>query len=128
MHNHRRFGAAAQRSAERREREDRAPRLATEVPDLLSLKLQIEESSGGSPVAEPKHIKRVVVEHAPALFLLPCGDSRCNDGGHDVTYAIMRALRDKETTFSGDDVCEGSVGSAQCGRTLHYEATAEYRS
>ena len=127
MHNQRRFGAAAQRSAERREREDRAPRLAAEVPTLTSLKLQIEESSGGAPVAEPKHVKRVVVEHAPALFLLPCGDSRCNDGGHDVTFSIMRSLRDKETSFSGEDTCEGSVGSARCGRTLHYEATAEYR-
>lgn len=128
MNNNRRPNAAALRAAERREREDRAPRLNAEAPDLKGLKLEIEESSNGSPVAEPKHTKRVVVDHAPALFLLPCGDSRCQDGGHDVTYSIMRSLREKQTKFSGEDSCNGSVGSAPCGRTLHYEATAEYKS
>jgi hypothetical protein len=127
MYGNRRFSAAAQRSAERRERENQAPRLSAEVPRLLNLKLEVEERLNDSPVAEPKHVKRVVVEHAPALFLLPCGDSRCDQGGHDVTHAIMRCLKNGEQAFDGDDSCHGSTGGAPCNRTLHYHATAEYK-
>lgn len=127
MYGNRRVSAAAQRSAERRERENQAPRLALEVPRLASLRFEIEEKQGDIPVPEPKHVKRVVVEHAPALFLLPCGDSRCDHGGHDITHVVMRALRAGDTELDGDDPCHGSTGGSSCARTLHYHAIAEYR-
>src|SRR5690349_8276100 len=92
MQNFRRQSATAQRFAERRQREDSAPRLSTEVPALVSLLLEIEESSDATTVSRPKHLRRIVVERAPALFLVPCGDPRCTDGGHDVTSHIMNAL------------------------------------
>ena len=126
MHYHRKQSEAALRFAERRRREDEAPRLSTEVPKLKTLQLEIEERSGGSSVAEPKHMRKVVVEHAPALFLIPCGDSRCKDGGHDVTHMILRSLRAGEAQFEGNDTCAGSQGSGQCSRVLHYVATATY--
>ena len=126
MHYHRKQSEAALRFAERRRREDEAPRLSAEVPKLKTLQLEIEERSGGSSVAEPKHMRKVVVDHAPALFLIPCGDSRCKDGGHDITHLILRALRAGETQFEGHDVCAGSQGSGQCSRVLHYVAKATY--
>jgi hypothetical protein len=120
--------AAAQRAAERREREDRAPRLADEVPDLVSLRLEIEERSGSIAVTQPKYIRRIVVASAPALFLVPCGDSSCHDGGHDFTRGVLQALRARQTRFSGEEGCSGSLGSgAVCNRILHFEAVAEYR-
>jgi len=124
---HRKQSPAALRFAERRKREDEAPRLSTEVPELTSLRLEIEERSGSS-VAQPKHIRRVVVENAPALFLIPCGDPRCLEGGHDATATVMRALRAHATIFEGTDGCTGSVGSSACGRILHFEAFAEYKT
>lgn len=126
MHNNRRQSEGAQRFAERRKREDESPRLIAEVPRLQSLALEVEERSEGSPVAEPTHVRRVVVQHAPALFVLPCGDSRCRDGGHDVTHAVMRALRAGETRFEGEDACAGSVGTGQCSRVLHFVGIATY--
>ena len=126
MHNNRRQSEGAQRFAERRKREDESPRLIAEVPRLQSLALEVEEKSEGGPVAEPTHVRRVVVRHAPALFVLPCGDARCRDGGHDVTHAIMRALRAGETRFEGQDVCAGSVGTGQCSRVLHFVGIATY--
>src|SRR5579859_4730332 len=105
MHNPRKYGEAAQRFAERRQREDSAPRLAAEIPDLLTLELEIEERVAGNRVAEPSHIRRVVVESAPALFVLRCGDPRCKDGGHEVTDAVLRRLRSRETRFEGSDEC-----------------------
>jgi hypothetical protein len=125
-----RFGkqsAAAQRAAERRERENSAPRLSEEIPELVGLKLEIEERSGAASASAPKYIRRVQVASAPALFLIPCGDPSCKDGGHDVTHAVMHALRQRRTEFNGTDGCNGSLGTASCGRVLSYEGIAEYK-
>jgi hypothetical protein len=73
--NFRRGRAAAERSSERRRREDEAPRLAAVIPELESLRLEVSEKRGDIGVAEASHIRRVVVDHAPALFLIPCGES-----------------------------------------------------
>jgi hypothetical protein len=126
MYNHRKQSIAAQRFAERREREDKAPRLRDEIPSLLRLDLAIEERAPAETVSRPRHVRRIVVERAPALFLVPCGDPRCEEGGHDVTIDIMRALRSGRRSFEGQDECRGSVGTARCERVLCFEATAEY--
>jgi len=124
MMSHRLNSPAAQRFAGRRQREDEAPKLLAEVPDLLSLQMQIEERSG---VGGTKHLRRFLVDRAPALFLVPCGDPRCIDGEHDLTMEIMHALRGRQTTFSGHDDCRGAIGSSPCLRVLHFDARAEYR-
>jgi hypothetical protein len=117
---------AAQRSAERRLREDAAPRIRTVLPKLASLRPAIAERTSASGLAGSSHIRRIVVENAPAMFLVACGDSACRDGGHDITEPVMRALRSGQTRFEGDDGCRGSLGSGYCSRTLHYVGTATY--
>ena len=114
---------AALRFADRRQREADAPKLRAQVPMLTSLRLDIEERSG---IGGVKHVRRVVVDHAPALFLVPCGDPRCMEGEHDLTTTVMRALRARETSFRGRDECGGSVGQSACPRVLHFDGTAEY--
>jgi hypothetical protein len=126
MSYNRRNGFAAQRFAERRKREDEAPRLHDQVPDLASLRLEIEEHCGVTGT-QPKHIRRFVVDRAPALFVVKCGDPRCVDGDHDLTTTVMRALRSRETSFQGSDSCTGAVGPSACARVLHFDAVAEYR-
>jgi hypothetical protein len=124
----RRGGEAAQRFADRRQRENDAPRLCTEVPRLLALRLEIDERRDGSIVGgDAKHIRRVVVESAPALFVMTCGDLHCKDGGYDVTHAIMRGLHSGSTHFEGEDSCSGTIGSANCSRVLRFTAHATYR-
>jgi hypothetical protein len=123
--NFRRNSPAALRFAARRQREDDAPRLSAEAPHLLSLRLEIEEHGGS---AQPKYIRRIVVDTAPALFVLPCGDPRCIDGGHDITTSVMRALRGHEPSFGGTDDCIGSIGSSACTRVIRYSAVAHYQS
>ena len=118
---------ASERFAERRKREDEAPRLITIVPQLKSLRLDLDERHKDGVVStEPAHIRRVVVEHAPALFFMPCGDSRCREGGHDITRPVLDALRAGDTRFEGEDECHGSQGSGYCGRVLHFVGTAEF--
>lgn len=121
----RRNSPAAQRFAERRRREDEAPRLHDQVPSLVSLKLEIEDRSG---LTKTKHNRRVIVDRAPALFLIPCADPRCADGEHDLTQSVMRALRARETSFHGEDGCMGSIRPSNCARVLTFDAVAEYQS
>lgn len=111
--------------AERRRREDDAPRLSAEVPDLQKLDLEISDAKGESDPATT-HVRRVVVAAAPAMFEIPCADPSCKDGGHVITHAVLSALRARQTSFRGDDICHGSLGSATCGRTMSYHGIAEY--
>ena len=125
--NHRRHSEAAQRQTERRLREDEAPRLTAEVPRLASLRLEIAENRGGGMIAEAAHVRRIVVESAPALFMMSCADKSCKDGGHDLTWDIMRALKSSMPRFEGEHTCDGQLGTATCGRVMHYVGIAEYR-
>ncbi len=111
---------AKQRSLERRKREDDAARLIDEVRRLGSLDIEIDD--GGN-----RYIKRVVVERAPALFDLPCPEKTCTNGGHDITRAMMQALRASATRFEGEDTCRGEIPSGRCGRVIKFVAKATYR-
>jgi hypothetical protein len=111
------------RFAARRRREDDAPRLSEQVPAVAALKLEIEERDGP---ACTKHVRHFVVDRAAALFVLPCGDPHCS-GEHDMTSAVMEALRGREAMFSGGGPCPGSAESVPCPRVVRFRGTAEYR-
>jgi hypothetical protein len=95
-----------------------------QVPNLTRLQLDIEERTGAGGST---HTRRIVIDSAPALFLVPCGDPRCVDGGHDLTTPVMQALRSRKSSSHGEDACNGSVGPSPCARVLHYDVIAEYR-
>lgn len=126
----RRQSEAQLQAIERRKREDDAPRLKDEIPNLLELRLEIDEYTGESPVSAARHTRHIVVQSAPALFELGCTESSCTDGGHDLTSQILRQLRSGATEFGGEDACYGRVGSASvpCRRVLRYVAHAKYAS
>ena len=127
MMNHRRHSEAAQRQTDRRQREDEAPRLLTEVPRLTGLKLEIQENRGGGLIAEAGHVRRIVIENAPALCMMSCADRSCKDGGHDLTWDIMRALKNGQTRFEGEHTCDGQLGTATCNRLMRYVGIATFR-
>ena len=118
---------AAQRAAERRRREDEAERLIAVAPKLDSLRLELGERRGEVALPESAHIKRVSVQHAPALFEIPCLDSWCKEGGHDITADVLRELRSGATRFEGEHACAGRSGVADCQRVLRYVGIATYR-
>jgi hypothetical protein len=126
MHGRGKLSEAAMRNAERRRREDEAPRLIARVPRLESLTLEIEERRPGAVSADVQHVKRVVVASAPALFDLSCCDRSCRDGGHDITRSVLLELERGSTRFEGEDVCHGTIGSSTCSRILKYIAVASY--
>lgn len=121
-----RHSEAAERFAERRRLEDEAPRLRARIPALATLRLEVEERRAGSAAADTRYVRHVV-ETAPALFLLPCGDSGCRNGGHDVTNAMLHALAAGSARFEIEDECWGGVGTARCGRVVKVIAFATYR-
>ena len=127
MHSRSRNSEAAQRFAERRRREDAAPRLREAVPALATLRLEVDERRGTAGTGDPKHVRLVVVDSAPALFSLPCGDHSCRDGGHDVTDAVLRALKVGDARVELEDTCPAQVGTAPCGVVMHLVLTATYR-
>lgn len=110
---------------ERRKREDQAPRLLGEVPNLLSLRLEFVEHRGERQLAA--HAEPVALAHAAAFLEVPCGDESCRHGGYELTGAMMRALLAGTTHFEGRDECRGDTGSAPCARVLHYSGAATYR-
>ena len=122
----RRYSEAAERFAERRRREDEAPRLRARIPGLVGLRLEVEERRAISPAVESRHVRHIV-DSAPALFVLPCSDPVCKDGGHDVTSAVLRGLQSGAARFEVEDACMGDVGSAHCGRIVRVIAIATYR-
>jgi hypothetical protein len=119
---------AAGRQEERRRRESEAPRLADTVPGLEKLRLDVLERSPNVARPEHTHTRHVVVDRAPALFVLPCYDTQCKDGGHDLTAEIMAALKAKRVRFEGEDLCPGMVGTASCSRVLGYVGLATYQT
>jgi hypothetical protein len=121
-----RHSEAAERFAERRRREDEAPRLRARVPGLVSLRLEVEERRPASPAVDSRHVRHIV-DSAPALFMIPCGDPGCKNGGHDVTDAVLRGLASGSKRFEVEDVCAGDIGTAQCGRVLKVTAIATYK-
>ena len=124
-----RNGDAARRYAERKKREDDAPRLSEVVPGLESLRLDVQQGTSTDPAANPEgsHVRRIVVDNAPALFVITCHDKACKDGGHDVTTLVMQALRARKEHFEGQKPCMGQVGSGECRRVLRFVGTATYR-
>jgi len=119
---------AKTRMAERRKREDEAPRLTVQVPALETLRLEVVERSTSISRPENAHVRHVVVSSAPALFVMPCRDPSCKDGGHDLTAQVMSALQRTRPQFDGESACHGSVGSAGCARILGFAGAATYRA
>lgn len=121
MLNRQQKGEAARLTADRRRREDEAPRLIGEVPHLASLRLDIKEGKPNSAIATAAHIRRIVVATAPALFVVRCGETDCKEGGvHDFTHDVMWALRRNMARVEGDVPCDG------CPCVLRFVATAVY--
>jgi hypothetical protein len=111
--------------AEMRSRELTAPRLAMAVPGLASLQILVHEHSATACATYRKH---VVVGSAPALFVISCGDERCEGGGHDITRSVIHALSAREVRHEAVHACDGMTGTAACSRRIHFELFAEYHT
>ena len=97
--------------------------MAAELPLLRSARIEIVENVANGST---KYSKHVVVARSPVLFIIPCGDPACKDGGHDITSEVMRAFRQHLASAVGESACGGTTGSAQCRRSIQFTVTAQY--
>jgi hypothetical protein len=75
-----------------------------------------------------RSIRHFVLANASARFEIPCGEEKCEGGGHDVSHEVLSRLRAREPAFSGRNNCGGMVKDRGCDRTLRYAALAEYEA
>ena len=118
---------AEERRIQRRERETAAGRLVDRAPDLTSLSIEMHETRPEGCVSDNQYIRRIVVEHAPALFEIPCSYPQCEGGGYDLTREILGALASHRSRFEGQLACRGQCAQLDCKRVLRYIGTAAYR-
>jgi hypothetical protein len=111
---------------ERWDRENAAPRLKQLVPELESLRLSLVENRGGHAIPGTRRVQHVMVNTASTLFEIPCTESACQGGGHDLTQAVGPRLRSHRSEFSGSSACTGAVGEHACERQLEYSFEAKY--
>ncbi len=119
-----RSAEAAKRFADRRRREDEAPRLSARVPTLGTLRLEMQERNGENGVVYATYVRHVMVDRAPALFFFPCGDTACEGGGEDATESMLRHLSAGEDRFEVVAHCNGTAGNAPCHREVKVLAIA----
>lgn len=117
-----------ERKVERGRREDAAGKLLKSVPGLTSLSLALHEGRPNGCFNETRYIRRVVLEHAPALFEVPCSSTDCDEGGYDMTREVLFALSSNKVRFEGEHSCGGRCRAGDCGRVLRYVATATYET
>lgn len=122
----RRISPAVIAAKKRREQEDAAKRLNEVVPELEALKLWISDNADAEGALPVSYVRHVVVTTAPAFFDLPCGDKKCEEGGHDVTKKMISRLRRGDTSWTGKSRCRGSKKGEPCPRELELEVQAEY--
>lgn len=115
----------AEALAEQRSREDSAPRLRDEVATLRSLRFVFGDQRTDDRITAASYVRPIVVASAPALFEIRCMEPRC-DGRHDLTRAVLHALRRSEGTFIGESPCSGMVRDVPCDHTLAYTGEATY--
>ena len=112
---------------ERWERENAAPRLKELVPELESLRLSLVENRGGYPITGTRRVQHVMVRTASTHFEIPCGESSCQGGGHDLSHAVTPKLRHRRSEFGGTSECNGAIGGGHaCTRRLDYSFEASY--
>lgn len=124
----RRMIAGNKARSERWKREDEAPRLKEKIPTVSSLRLDLEELAEERPIVGTRRVRHIVVDQAAALFEIPCSDSKCEHGGHDVTRQIMEALGQHQQAFEFQSACAGESVNRPCGRALVVSATATYET
>lgn len=123
----RRHSEAFREAAERKRKQDEAPRLRDAVPTLLQLDLQVIEERANVPGHEVRHKRVIIIERAPALFEFACSDRECNDGGHDLSGLVLKELGAGIALFHGVHRCGGHTRDGECAYDLRFEAHATYR-
>jgi hypothetical protein len=90
------------------------------------LKFEIDELFDSRAIPGMRRVRHIMVDQAAALFEIPCSDTKCEEGGHDVTEQVLAALRAGDKEFDGTHSCNGQASEGPCKRVLAFKGMAEY--
>jgi len=116
-----------ERRVSRGQREAAAGKLLQRFPEVTSLDITVHEARPEGCVSDSHYIRRIVLEHAPALFEVPCSYPSCEDGGYDITRDVIDALGARDPKIEGEKACRGRCGALDCTRVLRYVVKVTYR-
>jgi hypothetical protein len=116
-----------ERRVQRVQREAVAGKLLQRFPEVTSLDITVHEARPEGCVSDSHYIRRIVLEHAPALFEVPCSYPSCEDGGYDITHDVIAALTARDPKVEGEKACRGRCGSLDCTRVLRFVVKIGYR-
>ena len=117
-----------ERRVQRVQRESAAGKLLTRFPDVTSVDIAVHEARPEGCVSDSHYIRRIVLEHAPALFEVPCSYPSCEDGGYDITRDVIDALANRDPKVEGERPCRGRCGALDCTRVLRFVVKVTYRA
>jgi hypothetical protein len=118
--------ARTEAAAAFRRRHDAAPLLRDQAPKLKALRLTFDDARPDQSTSGRSYARPVIVESARAHFEVRCLEPRC-DGVHDLTAAILRAIREGQTSASITSECQDTINNQPCTRTLVCVCEASYR-
>ncbi|HKP59860.1 MAG TPA: hypothetical protein VJV78_24215 [Polyangiales bacterium] len=119
--------AQTEAAAAQRRRQDAAPPLRDQAPDLETLRLSFDERRPDGATPAMPYARPIVVASARAHFEFRCMEPRC-DGRHDLTAVILKALRERRASTVAEQACNGVIDNTACDRTLIVTCEATYRS
>jgi len=91
-----------------RERIEASPSIATEFPQLKTLKVDLEyfDAKGVTKNGEMKC--KLNVEHAKTALWFACPGVECMGGDFDLTQALAQAVAGRKKIFTGELRCPGT--------------------
>jgi hypothetical protein len=116
-----------ERRVQRVQREAAAGKLLQRYPEVASVDIAIHEARPEGCVSDSHYIRRIVLEHAPALFEVPCSYPSCEDGGYDITHDVLGAISARDPKVEGEKACRGRCGALDCTRVLRFVVKIGYR-
>ena len=105
--------------------------LSEKFPNLKSLTVEFGYFSPEG-VTRNRQIKYTVnPENARSVFRLDCMNQECVGGDFDLSAALAKAVAARETTVTGEMVCQGwmsktTIDSIHCHNILRYKLTLAY--
>jgi len=130
MH-HQRFGPRAEYRRQESERIKNSATLAERFEQLKSLTVQLSYFTPEN-LPRPSQLKYTVnLAHARSVFSFDCPNEECVQGDFDLSTDLANAVHARQTTVSGEMVCQGwrsktTIDRVSCGHILRYKLTIGY--
>ena len=108
-----------------------SPSLAESFPHLKSATVDLGYYHPGKLTRNSQIKYTVNLEHAKSIFRIGCPNHECVGGDFDLSDALGRAVRARQTNVAGEICCPGwrsrsTIDVVPCSNILRYELSLGY--